>query len=78
MIQKCYFDSPSLKNKLELSFNNDFWRLNPDTSYLVRMFPLDFWFEVTLAVGVLTVIQGFLVAIGGYGYLLWDDYRQDR
>ncbi len=61
-----------------LSFNNDFWRLNPDTSYLVRMFPLDFWFEVTLAVGVLTVIQGFLVAIGGYGYLLWDDYRQDR
>lgn len=61
-----------------LSFDNDFWRLNPETSHLVQMFPLEFWFEVTLAVGVLTVIQGSLVAIGGYGYLVWDDYRQAR
>jgi len=61
-----------------LSFSNDLWRLNPATDRLIQMFPQGFWFDVTLAVGVITVMQGGLVALAGYGYLVWEDYRKTR
>jgi integral membrane protein (TIGR01906 family) len=61
-----------------LSFSNDFWRLDPATDRLIQMFPQGFWFDVTLAVGVLTVMEGGLVALAGYGYLVWEDYRRTR
>ncbi len=61
-----------------LSFSNDFWRLDPATDRLVQMFPFGFWFDVTLAVGVISAVQGGLVALAGYGYLMWDDYRRTR
>lgn len=61
-----------------LSFSNDFWRLNPATDRLVQMFPFSFWFDVTLAVGVISAMQGGLVALAGYGYLVWEDYRRTR
>ena len=41
----------------ELSFTNDLWQLDPSTSYLLRMFPLGFWFESTLLIGVLSVAE---------------------
>ena len=52
-----------------LSFSNDFWQLSPARDHLVQMFPRGFWFEVTLAVGALTIAEGALVALAGYGYL---------
>ena len=54
-----------------LSFSNDLWRLNPATDRLIQMFPQGFWFDVTLGVGVLTAIEGGLVAMLGLGYLVW-------
>jgi len=61
-----------------LSFSNDFWQLNPATDRLIQMFPQGFWFDVTLAVGVITAMQGGLVALAGYGYLVWEDSRRGR
>ncbi len=61
-----------------ISFSNDLWRLNPATDRLIQMFPQGFWFDVTLAVGVITAMQGGLVALAGYGYLVWEDYRKTR
>jgi len=61
-----------------LSFSNDFWQLNPATDRLIQMFPQGFWFDVTLAVGVITAMQGGLVALAGYGYLVWEDSRRTR
>jgi integral membrane protein (TIGR01906 family) len=61
-----------------ISFSNDFWRLNPATDRLIQMFPQGFWFDVTLGVGVITAMQGGLVALAGYGYLVWEDYRRSR
>ncbi len=52
-----------------LSFANDFWLLNPRTDHLIQMFPRGFWFDVTLAVGVLTMVEGSLLAATGLGYL---------
>ncbi|MEX1022709.1 MAG: TIGR01906 family membrane protein [Dehalococcoidia bacterium] len=61
-----------------LSFSNDFWQLNPATDRLVQMFPMGFWFDVTLAVGVLTVIEGGLVALAGLGYVIYQDREIER
>ncbi|MCK9485219.1 MAG: TIGR01906 family membrane protein [Dehalococcoidia bacterium] len=61
-----------------LSFSNDFWQLNPATDRLVQMFPMNFWFDVTLAVGVFTVLQGGLVALAGLSYLIYTDRREER
>lgn len=41
----------------ELSFANDLWQLDPRTSNLLRMFPLGFWFESTLLIGILSVAE---------------------
>ncbi|MQC17416.1 MAG: TIGR01906 family membrane protein [Chloroflexi bacterium] len=61
-----------------LSFSNDFWQLNPATDRLVQMFPMGFWFDVTLAVGVTSIIQGGVVALMGLGYILWLDRESER
>lgn len=56
-----------------LSFSNDFWMLDPATDRLVQMFPQGFWFDVSIGVGVLTALQGALLAGGGWAYLRWTD-----
>jgi len=56
-----------------LSFSNDFWQLDPATDRLVQMFPLQFWFDTSLAIGVVSVMQGGLVALAGFAYLRWTD-----
>jgi len=61
-----------------LSFSNDFWQLNPATDRLVQMFPMGFWFDVTLAVGVFTVFQGGLIALLGLAHIIWVDRRAER
>lgn len=41
----------------EVSFANDFWQLDPRTSFLVRMFPFDFWLETTIILAVASVTE---------------------
>lgn len=40
-----------------LSFANDLWMLNPRTDYLLIMFPQRFFFEATVIIAVLSVLQ---------------------
>jgi integral membrane protein (TIGR01906 family) len=54
-----------------VSFTNDLWQLDPTRDRLIQMFPRDFWFTVTMAVGVATVVEGLLVATAGYGLRVW-------
>jgi len=61
-----------------LSFSNDFWQLDPRTDRLVQMFPMGFWFDVTLGVGILSIVAGGLVALAGLGYSLWLDREVAR
>ena len=44
-----------------LSFANDLWLLDPYSDYLIIMFPQRFFFEATLFIGALTVIDFALV-----------------
>lgn len=41
----------------EISFNNDFWLLDPQTSFLVHLFPQGFWLESTLLLGMATLVE---------------------
>ena len=54
-----------------ISFANDFWQLDPTRDRLIQMFPRDFWFTVTLGVGVATVVQGLTLVLLGYGLRVW-------
>ena len=49
-----------------ISFANDLWLLNPNTSYLLRMFPENFFLDATLIIAGMTVIE-FTVLFG----LVW-------
>lgn len=55
----------------KLSFSNDLWELNPLTDHLIQLFPRDFWFMVTIAVGVATIIEGSLLVLAGYALRVW-------
>lgn len=54
-----------------LSFANDLWELDPTRDHLIQMFPRNFWFTVTLAVGAATVAEGSLLALAGFGLRTW-------
>lgn len=46
-----------------LSFANDLWLLDPSRDYLIIMFPQQFFFEATLFIGLLTIIDYALIAL---------------
>ncbi|NQW21112.1 MAG: TIGR01906 family membrane protein [Chloroflexi bacterium] len=47
-----------------LSFANDLWLLDPYNDYLIIMFPQQFFFEATLFIGLLTIIDfGLITAV---------------
>lgn len=45
-----------------LSFANDLWLLDPWNDYLIIMFPQQFFFEATLFIGLLTIIDFGIIA----------------
>ena len=54
-----------------LSFSNDFWQLDPARDHLIQMFPEGFWYDVTLGVGVMSILEGGLLTALALGYLTW-------
>jgi integral membrane protein (TIGR01906 family) len=44
-----------------LSFANDLWLLDPYNDYLIIMFPQQFFFEATLFIGLLTIVDFGLI-----------------
>ena len=51
----------------EVTFRNDFWKLSPSQSILLRMFPQGFWLTATLILVVVTAVQFGVV----YGAASW-------
>ena len=52
-----------------IAFNNDLWRLDPQTDHLIQMFPEDFWLDATMLVGLLTLAEAAVLALGSGLYL---------
>jgi integral membrane protein (TIGR01906 family) len=46
-----------------LAFSNELWRLDPRTDHLIQMFPEEFWFDVTMFVGLLTVAEAAILCL---------------
>ena len=67
------FDSVFLKFH-QWSFANDFWRLDPRTDYLVRIFPQDFWFDATLWVAVRAIFGALILTVAGSAFLVYRKY----
>jgi integral membrane protein (TIGR01906 family) len=49
-----------------LGFRNDLWLLNPRTDPLVQIFPFNFWRDVTLLIGIATIVEAVLVLVAVY------------
>ena len=58
-----------------ISFSNDLWQLSPARDHLIQMYPRGFWFDVTLAVGLLSAGSGAAIAFAGYAYLAREERR---
>jgi integral membrane protein (TIGR01906 family) len=54
----------------QVSFANDFWKLDPATDYLVIMFPEGFWLDATLFVALVSLGGALLLSAVSGGYLL--------
>ena len=46
-----------------ISFSNDLWQLNPNTDYLIAMFPQRFFLETTIFIGIFTVFEFIIYLI---------------
>ena len=64
------FDTLFLKFH-QISFRNDLWLLNPNTDYLLLMFPQRFWLYSTLWVAAMTIISAMVIVTISGSYLLW-------
>ena len=45
-----------------ISFSNDFWQLDPSRDYLIAMFPQGFFFDATMLIAGLTILEAALLA----------------
>jgi integral membrane protein (TIGR01906 family) len=45
------------------SFANNLWILDPETSFLLRMFPQQFWVEATVLIGASTIAEALAMAL---------------
>jgi integral membrane protein (TIGR01906 family) len=46
-----------------ISFDNDLWILDPQKDYLIAMFPQGFFYEITMSIAGLTVIEALLLVL---------------
>jgi integral membrane protein (TIGR01906 family) len=51
------------------AFTNDLWLLDPASDHLIQMFPRDFWFEATLLIGGMTMLEAVLIGAAAALYL---------
>ncbi len=54
-----------------VSFSNDFWVLDPATSYLIRMTPAGFFLDLALWAAGLALAESVAVALAGLAALAW-------
>ena len=49
-----------------VSFSNDLWQLDPRRHMLLAMFPQGFFFDATMLIALLIVVQAWLLAFAGW------------
>ena len=59
----------------EVSFSNDLWQLNPRTDYLIAMFPEGFFFDATILITVLIIVQSTVLVAPRWVGAAWRCWR---
>jgi len=54
----------------QIAFRNDLWQLDPNSDYLIMLFPEPFWFATTIRMATSVALQTALVALLGVGFVL--------
>ena len=54
----------------QVAFRNDLWQLDPNSDYLIMLFPEPFWFAATIRMATSVALQTALVALLGIGFVL--------
>jgi integral membrane protein (TIGR01906 family) len=54
----------------QIAFRNDLWQLDPNSDYLIMLFPEPFWFTATIRMATSVALQTALVALVGVGLVL--------
>ena len=54
-----------------VSFSNDLWILDPSRDYLIMMFPEPFFFDATMAIVGLTIVEAALLAVLSLALVRW-------
>tara|TARA_B100000686_G_scaffold162100_1_gene169679 strand:- start:975 stop:1217 length:243 start_codon:yes stop_codon:yes gene_type:complete len=44
-----------------VSFDNDLWILDPRRDFLIMMFPTGFFFDATMLIALMTVVEGIVL-----------------
>ncbi len=52
-----------------ISFDNDFWLLNPATDYLIMLFPQGFWYDATIFCALVTTVSAIILGTTSWLYL---------
>jgi integral membrane protein (TIGR01906 family) len=52
-----------------IAFDNDLWKLDPATDHLIQMFPEDFWRQVSVWLGIATLVELAVLALSAFAYL---------
>ncbi len=60
----------------ELSFANDLWLLDPSTDVLVQLFPLGFWLESTILIGLASIAEAGVIVGLVTLVRLWNERRR--
>ncbi|PKB64004.1 MAG: hypothetical protein BZY80_04430 [SAR202 cluster bacterium Io17-Chloro-G2] len=71
------FDTLFLKFH-QITFTNDLWMGNPNTDYLLKMFPQGFWFDSTALVASIIIIGSVVTSVVSGGYLMWRRRGRDE
>ncbi len=54
----------------QVAFRNDLWQLDPQSDYLIMLFPEPFWFTATIRMATSVALQTVLVALVGVALVL--------
>ena len=59
----------------EISFTNDLWQLNPRTDYLIAMFPEGFFFDATILITMLIIVESIALTLSHWVGRVWRRQR---
>jgi integral membrane protein (TIGR01906 family) len=62
----------------QVAFRNDLWQLDPNSDYLIMLFPEPFWFTATIRMATSVALQTLLLGLVGVGLIFAQRFFEER